>query len=198
MVGLGKQGGTMTPVNQEHLAYGMDLLTGGQIERVQTEHYAYYRCKCTTKKEVKRTNRNGVVVVGYQCAICGCFEQTSKGKRSVESFPEFVKHGRMYHDAISALRALRSSEFIAEREEENQQWWSTYNDYLRSPQWQSKRRKVLQRAGGVCECCLERHAAQVHHTTYQHVGNEPLWELRAICNECHESLTEQDRSRRSA
>jgi 5-methylcytosine-specific restriction endonuclease McrA len=42
--------------------------------------------------------------------------------------------------------------------------------------------------------CQSR-ATQVHHLTYRHLGNEPLFELMAICRDCHEQLTEMDRSR---
>jgi 5-methylcytosine-specific restriction endonuclease McrA len=35
-----------------------------------------------------------------------------------------------------------------------------------------------------------KRATQVHHTTYKHVGNEFLWELRAICDECHDRFHE--------
>jgi 5-methylcytosine-specific restriction endonuclease McrA len=60
-----------------------------------------------------------------------------------------------------------------------------YGDYLRSDHWQDTRRRVLQRANGFCEGCLQRHATQVHHLTYAHIGAEFLWELVAICDICH-------------
>jgi 5-methylcytosine-specific restriction endonuclease McrA len=47
---------------------------------------------------------------------------------------------------------------------------------------------VLQRANGHCEGCGQRKAVQVHHLTYEHVGQEFLWELRAVCSECHDRL----------
>jgi hypothetical protein len=80
-----------------------------------------------------------------------------------------------------------------EREERSAQWWDAYHAYLSSPEWRERRRRVLKRANGVCEACLEQEATQVHHETYKHVGNEPLFELRAVCVECHERITELDR-----
>jgi 5-methylcytosine-specific restriction endonuclease McrA len=72
-----------------------------------------------------------------------------------------------------------------------------YEGYLKTPDWQIKRSQVLERCGGVCEACRVKPATEVHHTTYAHLGNEPLWELRGICHDCHELLTRLDRDRRA-
>ena len=29
-------------------------------------------------------------------------------------------------------------------------------------------------------------ATQAHHLTYEHMGDEFLWELKAVCRPCHE------------
>lgn len=84
-----------------------------------------------------------------------------------------------------------------QRIEENERWQAWYQSYLRSPEWRDKRSKVMERAKGVCEGCLVARATEVHHTTYKHVGNEFLWELRAICRGCHESVTSLDRKENS-
>jgi 5-methylcytosine-specific restriction endonuclease McrA len=68
------------------------------------------------------------------------------------------------------------------------EWWRVYGDYLGSPEWEERRRLVLDRAGGACEGCRCARATQVHHKTYRHVGAEFLWELVAICNDCHQRL----------
>lgn len=77
-----------------------------------------------------------------------------------------------------------------EREKENQEWWRNYSAYLRTPQWRARRVLVMKRAGGICEGCREERATQVHHLTYAHVTNEFLFELVAVCDECHERLHE--------
>src|ERR1700730_584469 len=53
-------------------------------------------------------------------------------------------------------------------------FWKQYNEYLRSDSWLKKRAKVLQRARGICEGCLNKDATQVHHLTYEHVFEEFL------------------------
>lgn len=89
--------------------------------------------------------------------------------------------------------AERSRQYELQRIAEEKRWWGWYNSYLQSPEWGKKRKAVLARAKGRCEACGLRKATQVHHTTYAHVGNEPLFELRAVCEECHRRITSQDR-----
>lgn len=61
----------------------------------------------------------------------------------------------------------------------------TYDDYLRSDAWKRRAAKVISRANGVCEGCLTKAAAEVHHQTYAHLGNEFAFELLALCEACH-------------
>jgi hypothetical protein len=83
-----------------------------------------------------------------------------------------------------------------QRAEENEKWHSWYESYLKTPEWAHRQRKVLERSRGICEGCLVNRATQVHHVTYAHVGEEFLWELRAICRPCHERLHRIERERR--
>lgn len=67
-----------------------------------------------------------------------------------------------------------------------------YEEYLQSPAWQEKRRLVLTRALGICEGCAVNEAKQIHHTTYEHVGDEFLFELVAVCDACHDRLHQKN------
>lgn len=67
-------------------------------------------------------------------------------------------------------------------------FWTRYDRYLSSPEWQDRRQKVLARCEGVCEACRIQPATQVHHVSYKHVGNEPLFDLRGVCAECHTAM----------
>ena len=60
-----------------------------------------------------------------------------------------------------------------------------HNEYLKSPEWLIKKNKVLLRSQGICEGCRESEAMVVHHLTYEHIGDEFLFELVALCKECH-------------
>jgi 5-methylcytosine-specific restriction endonuclease McrA len=78
-----------------------------------------------------------------------------------------------------------SEQLGADRERQAEQWRADYEAYLLSPEWDDKRALVLKRARGVCEGCGEVPATEVHHLTYSHVGNELLWQLVAVCRNCH-------------
>ncbi len=103
-------------------------------------------------------------------------------------------------DASLDDMATRSKVYVAQRQERLEQIKAncagpaqvanreSNDDYLRSPQWRALRSKVLSRARGLCEACLEASAAEVHHLTYEHYGHELAWELRAVCVSCHERV----------
>ena len=95
---------------------------------------------------------------------------------------------RKHNSMMDAERARERERLEREKAAKDREWWTWYNTYLRSPAWRERAARVKQRAGGICEGCGVRAAAQVHHVTYAHAGNEFLWELRAICNECHERI----------
>lgn len=70
----------------------------------------------------------------------------------------------------------------------DQDWATLYADYLRSAEWAARRDKVMERASHRCEGCRERLATDVHHLTYEHVTQEFLFELVALCAECHDRI----------
>jgi len=86
---------------------------------------------------------------------------------------------------------------IKNRKESDELWWETYSEYLKSPKWGRKRALVIDR-DMTCQACLVAPAEQVHHLTYAHVFNEPLFELVGICKRCHDKITEMDREKRKS
>lgn len=65
-------------------------------------------------------------------------------------------------------------------------WWVVYKEYLLSPEWRLKRKEVLGRDWHTCCFCRKAPATQVHHLTYERVGDEPLEDLVSSCKPCHE------------
>ncbi len=82
----------------------------------------------------------------------------------------------------------RRAEWEAERQRKNERWWRDYDEYLQTPEWRRRRDRVMYRAGTVCEGCLEQEAVMVHHLTYERVRHEMLFDLVAICRDCHGEL----------
>lgn len=79
----------------------------------------------------------------------------------------------------------------------NAEWLAAHAEYLRSPEWRAKRRQVLERDRWICQAGLRScdvAATEVHHITYRHWRNEPLFELMSVCTPCHEEITRMDRA----
>jgi hypothetical protein len=75
--------------------------------------------------------------------------------------------------------------FGIEDKSDKEGFFEVYNEHLKSEKWNQKRDKVFKRAKGTCEGCLENKATIVHHLTYANVGDELLFQLVALCDECH-------------
>jgi hypothetical protein len=66
----------------------------------------------------------------------------------------------------------------------NRLGFRTYRDYLRSPHWNSvKARYRASDLPQVCMCGEEK--VQLHHTTYERLGEELLKDLVPLCARCH-------------
>ena len=62
---------------------------------------------------------------------------------------------------------------------------TSYQIYLNSESWKSKRDKLFASVGEICADCGKKKKLQAHHLTYDNFGNEPLSDLLALCKTCH-------------
>jgi 5-methylcytosine-specific restriction endonuclease McrA len=126
----------------------------------------------------------------HQCLSCGSTAgpQIKYGAAVEEAFGDPIPPFDEDFERRTRERwvAHNTKTFHEQREAESREWWARYTAYLATPQWEARRRLVLQRAAGICEGCRIRAAVQVHHLTYSHVGNELLFQLVALCTACHE------------
>lgn len=60
----------------------------------------------------------------------------------------------------------------------------TYQEYLRSEDWQTKRREKLKRTSR-CAICAATTNLDVHHLNYRDLFNVALSDLRVLCRPCH-------------
>jgi hypothetical protein len=132
---------------------------------------------------------NGTRLVAYQCLDCGQAASHWLKQASIPNVTALPIWDASIAERIYAeqRRAREERIFLAHGQAEaaNDEWWAKYNAYLRTPAWRARRSLVMQRAGGWCEGCRKQEATQVHHLTYAHVSDEFLWELVAICDDCH-------------
>ena len=155
---------------------------------------------------VKFIIAGGGVRYQKQCNRCGkTTEQISK--KSVDHIPPdrldpaliWDMRWEMDGEARDYLDKRLSDFFAVARAKDTRAFWDRYTEYLKSPEWQIKRRNVLVRDANVCKAILEgctRRATEVHHKTYEHVFDEPLWDLESVCHNCHEKITERERENR--
>lgn len=73
---------------------------------------------------------------------------------------------------------------------------SFYEQYLRSSEWRDRRDAVLSRDLHQCQTCLTTEALEVHHKTYERLGDEALEDLITLCDGCHHAITDVIRRRR--
>jgi 5-methylcytosine-specific restriction endonuclease McrA len=155
-----------------------------------------FDCKCTNQVFVKYTKTNGIAEARKQCTTCGKGIAVKKSESPVpiESLPEFNKETR---DRWYEARRKRMQQiYEQEKSAKDQEWQLLYSEYMVSDEWRERRQKVLVRDKWTCQSCLKARATQVHHLTYKHVFQEPLFDLISVCFDCHQTITELDSARR--
>jgi 5-methylcytosine-specific restriction endonuclease McrA len=72
------------------------------------------------------------------------------------------------------------------KREAGESHWEKYYEYIRSLAWAEKRLAALERASYKCQLCGARNVFfEVHHNTYENLGNEPAEDLIVLCVDCH-------------
>ena len=72
-----------------------------------------------------------------------------------------------------------------------------YKKFLVTGYWKAMRNYMLAKEV-LCESCdAVGRFMHVHHKTYEHVFDEPLFDLVAICKPCHDRITAASRARRA-
>lgn len=143
-------------------------------------------CKHGNSEIRYRLQSNGVRIYKRQCLQCG--GQIGNAIKYADAPVDAALWDDALQDRSYALYRQRSlARFDQIRQERSEQ----YQLYLQSTDWAAKRELVLLRDNFTCKAVLpgcERTATQAHHLTYQHIFNEPLFDLVAVCRHCHRSL----------
>ncbi len=134
----------------------------------------------------RRTYSNGRQCAVAQCLTCGA--QIHPVKRG----DDFQRLPCWDPELGKAYKAARREEMLQVRNEGE----NIFREYVRTDEWEARRQQRLAYDQHQCQALLpgcEGEARQVHHTTYEHIGNEPLWELRSVCRVCHMQIVSMDR-----
>jgi len=138
----------------------------------------------------RRLLASGVETVWEQCPACGvgirAVKKSTMTAAQIAALPlyDVDLQDRLYRERFEARQQGRE----AARAESDQAWRQRYELHLMSDAWRVLRQRVLSRDGGVCQGCGVRPATDAHHLTYDHLGEEFLFELIALCRDCHERL----------
>ncbi len=69
-----------------------------------------------------------------------------------------------------------------------------YREYLLTPEWEDRRARHLRSAGYRCQVCNAGGTRlDVHHRTYERLGEELFKDLVVLCNKCHELFHREGR-----
>lgn len=61
-----------------------------------------------------------------------------------------------------------------------------YDEYLKTDHWQQVRQEAHKRDGGRCRVCNSPENLNVHHRTYERLGEELPDDVTTLCQPCHE------------
>ena len=143
-----------------------------------------YECRHQQRHPVRYTQSDGRQVAREQCRACGHLGRALplRALPPLEALPPVddarLLRGLGYTWSYPDLRRAFTARYSA-------RFGRLYTAYLESAEWAEKRRLVLRSAAGRCAGCHRVRALEVHHTTYSHIGAELLYQLIALCRECH-------------
>jgi hypothetical protein len=138
-------------------------------------------CGSVEREMRRRIVAGGVIQFRYQCLACGRGVSNPVAKAVLNNSAAVPAWDE---DLVVRSKELREQAHAADRAA----WFREYGIYLQTPAWKAKRNLVLARSKYICEGCGVARAVQVHHRSYDHWQDPFLWELAAICLDCHERL----------
>ncbi len=149
-------------------------------------------CQHPEKELREKTVSGGGIQCKHQCLVCGAPVGSALKKQSglppwdEAALSQYQDDRVAKRDSILRKYIRLHAENDARLTEKSRDWQAEYQAYRRTPEWQAKRARVLRRANGICEGCLDARATVVHHLTYANMGDELFFQLVALCQACHE------------
>lgn len=184
---------------QERLAAYFDKLSKREEESalVKLGHYLYWQTSLPTKYIGRLFGgmRNGLVkrigleASGKVCEDCGAaLYWTSRTHMNGEKWePEICNDcHRKRQKALSKKTDDDNTAFYRQQENYVKALKALpYAEYLKTEHWQSLRKKALKKASYRCQLCNAKVPLDVHHRTYERLGQEYLADVIVLCRECH-------------
>lgn len=148
-------------------------------------------CRNPFQIVVKDERKYPLSFIRKQCINCGgclnmnkplpnkVYGDSIRGEFNMDRFTDwkasFQDEGKMLY-GFKAANEFRNSRYYK------------YLVYLLSDEWKAKRHLVLERDMNLCQHCKQKPAVDIHHLTYEHLFNEPIEDLLALCPTCHSKV----------
>lgn len=160
----------------------------------EVDWYSGSCCGNPDHRSIKFEQANGVVVQRVACKNCRSLIGGAKKKdKDFNTYSLYSQKAFLEDEQKKAASRLKLSDYIKQisqehRDNERQERWQQYSEYLTTPKWKAKRLQVLERENYLCQGCQYAKAVHVHHTTYNNLYDELLFQLVALCVDCHSRL----------
>ncbi|MGR3557184.1 MAG: HNH endonuclease [Sagittula sp.] len=149
-------------------------------------------------------NKGGGPIVKKQCLSCGLLVGNPVSRTPETDLLDEIDEA--HNPAYEAKRKCEWDElrrrYVALQESRwrgsaqgKSYFQRSHANYLNSPEWAERRLQVMDRANSLCEGCRKTRASEVHHLSYRNWGNEFLFELVALCGDCHDRIHRLDEGR---
>jgi len=158
----------------------------------EMEQHRATACEHLETELREKTVTGGGIQCKKQCLDCGAPVGGAEKKQdglppwNEDALSSYQSNRAAKHEATLRRYISLNAQNDAHLTDKSRDWQAEYLAYRRTPEWQIKRARILRRANGICEGCLDAKAAVVHHLTYTHMGDELLFQLVALCTACHE------------
>lgn len=112
-----------------------------------------------------------------QCVRCGMLHGNERPHRAGDLNLPWVDDAARV-EAKEKIAATKEY-----RDEAIRKWRRLFDEYRNTVEWKNRVGLVMRRNMDACEACYHP-AVTVIHRSYEHVGDEALFELVAVCEEC--------------
>jgi hypothetical protein len=170
------------------------------IGRPRFDYEAYLKClqvflpcehpRAEPRRAIKKGNHQEFYRM--QCPDCGAKLSNHLKYSDVDEFRTLFGKPKDWDEAKFNsywARRNRIGAIIGDhlQNERHRIWWEQYVRYIRSSTWQARRTRIMIRDKLTCQSCHLKPATQVHHKTYERLGEELDEDLVALCFECHKA-----------
>jgi len=165
----------VTPPSGDAMAYT-------NVTEMNYGAYTWKKCRCYSFILLRSEKMNGDRYREFcPCCLRGRTRNFSGYglKRSVSVYGSIRVNLALCYDAFEILDDQSRLDVF-----KRWLWRVRYEEHLASPAWQELRQQVIERQDGRCRCGA--FGTDVHHLTYQRLGDERLDDLELLCRPCHQ------------